>query len=175
MRRMQRDEIKQEAALEEKVIPRKDEVIMPEFLETTHDKFIFKVKTGYFYTEDDYWVDIKDAIATVGVTDYLQKSGGDVAFVEPGAPGKVVEKGDELGEIETIKTTMGLVSPVAGKISEINEKLAAQPELINNDPYGEGWIYRIELADPGNAARHFLQAGQYLEFIKGKLEKWSAV
>ena len=147
---------------------------MPEFFETTHDKFIFKVKNGYFYTEDDYWVDIQGAIATVGVTDYLQKSGGDVAFVEPVGPGRVVEKGDELGEIETIKTTMGLVSPVAGKVIEVNEELEARPELINDDPYGAGWICRVELADLRDAGGQFLQAGQYLEFIKGKLEKWSA-
>ena len=147
---------------------------MPEFLETTHDKFIFKVKVGYLYTEDDYWMDIQGAIAMVGVTDYLQKSGGDVAFVEPVASGKVVGKGEELGEIETIKTTMALISPVAGKVIQVNEDLEAQPELINNDPYGAGWICRIELFDPENMAGQVLQAEQYLEFIKGKLAKWSA-
>ncbi len=146
---------------------------MAEFLETTFDKFIFKVKKGYFYTEDDYWVDIQGDVATIGVTDYLQKSGGDVAFVEPVASGKVVGNGDELGEIETIKTTMGLISPVAGKVIEVNGELEAHPELINNDPYGAGWICRIELAEPGNATEQFLHAEQYLEFIKGKLEKWS--
>lgn len=144
---------------------------MPEFLETTHDKFIFRVKTGCLYTEDEYWVDIKDAIATVGVTDYLQKSSGDVAFVEPVTPGKNVKKGEELGEMETIKTTMGLISPVAGRVIEINGELEARPELINDDPYGAGWICRIELAGPEEGKDGFLDAETYMEQLKGKLNR----
>jgi len=144
---------------------------MAEFLETTFDKFIFKVKAGYFYTDDDYWVDILSAVATVGVTDYLQKSNGDVAFVEPVTAGKEVKKGDELGEIETIKVTLNLISPVTGKVIEVNQELEAHPELINNDPYGAGWICRIELADPDGAKDGFLQAEAYMELMKGKIER----
>jgi len=144
---------------------------MAEFLETTFDKFIFKVKTGYLYTDDDYWVDIRGTVATVGVTDYLQKSNGDVAFVEPAAVGKSVKKGEELGEIETIKVTLNLISPVSGRVSEVNQELEAHPELINNDPYGAGWICRIELADPEGAKDGFLQAEAYMELMKGKIEK----
>jgi len=144
---------------------------MAEFLETTFDKFIFKVKTGYLYTDDDYWIDILGSVATIGVTDYLQKSNGDVAFAEPVKPGKEVKKGDELGEIETIKVTLNLVSPVSGRVSEINQELEAHPELINSDPYGTGWICRIELVDPEGAIDGFLQAEAYMELMKGKLEK----
>jgi glycine cleavage system H protein len=144
---------------------------MAEFLQTTFDKFIFKVKVGYFYTEDDYWVDIRSTVATVGVTDYLQKSNGDVAFVEPAIVGKSVKKGEELGEIETIKVTLNLISPVTGRVSEVNQELEAHPELINNDPYGAGWICRIELADPQGAKDGFLQAEAYMELMKGKIER----
>ena len=144
---------------------------MTEFLETTFDKFIFKVKTGCFYTDDDYWVNIQDSVATVGVTDYLQKSNGDVAFVEPVAAGKEVKKGDELGEIETIKVTLNLISPVTGRIIEINRQLEASPELVNSDPYGGGWICRIELADPAGAKDGLIQAESYMELMKGKLER----
>jgi glycine cleavage system H protein len=144
---------------------------MAEFLQTTFDKFIFKVKTGYFYTDDDYWVDILGSVATVGVTDYLQKSNGDVAFVDPVKPGKEVKKGEELGEIETIKVTLNLISPVAGKVSEVNQELEAHPELINSDPYGAGWICRIELADPDGVKEGFLQAEAYMELMKGKIER----
>jgi glycine cleavage system H protein len=144
---------------------------MAEFLETTFDKFIFKVKTGYLYTDDDYWVDIRSTVATVGVTDYLQKSNGDVAFVEPAVVGKSVKKGEELGEIETIKVTLNLISPVTGRVSEVNQELEAHPELINNDPYGAGWICRIELADPQGAKDGFLQAEAYMELMKGKIER----
>jgi glycine cleavage system H protein len=144
---------------------------MAEFLETTFDKFIFTVKVGYLYTEDDYWLDIRGAVATVGVTDYLQKSNGDVAFVEPVKPGKEVKKGDELGEIETIKVTLNLISPVAGKVCEVNQELETHPELINSDPYGAGWICRIELADPEGTKLRLFQAEAYMEIMKGNIEK----
>jgi len=148
---------------------------MAEFLETTFDKFIFKVKTGYLYTDDDYWVDIRGTVATVGVTDYLQKSNGDVAFVEPAAVGKSVKKGEELGEIETIKVTLNLISPVSGRVSEVNQELEAHPELINNDPYGAGWICRIELADPQGEKVGFLEAEAYMELMKGKIERGQVI
>lgn len=144
---------------------------MADFLETTFDKFIFTVKLGYLYTEDDYWLDIAGSVATVGVTDYLQKSNGDVAFVEPVAPGKEVKKGDELGEIETIKVTLNLISPVAGKVCEVNQELEAHPEFINSDPYGAGWICRIELADPEGTKEGLLQAEVYMEIMKVKIER----
>jgi glycine cleavage system H protein len=144
---------------------------MAEFLETTFDKFIFTVKEGYLYTDDDYWVDIRGPVATVGVTDYLQKSSGDVAFVEPVAPGKEVKKGEELGEIETIKVTLNLISPVTGRVIEVNQQLEASPELINSDPYEAGWICRIELADSEVAKDGFLQAEAYMELMKGKIER----
>jgi glycine cleavage system H protein len=144
---------------------------MTEFLETTFDKFKFTVKVGYLYTDDDYWMDIQGTVATVGVTDYLQKSNGDVAFVEPVAVGKSVKKGEELGEMETIKVTLNLVSPVTGKVIEVNQQLEAHPELINSDPYGAGWICRIELADPEGAKDGFLQAEAYMELMKVKIEK----
>jgi glycine cleavage system H protein len=144
---------------------------MAEFLETTFDKFIFTVKVGYLYTDDDYWLDIVGSVATVGVTDFLQKSNGDVAFVEPVAPGKEVKKGDELGEIETIKVTLNLISPVTGKVIEVNQQLEAHPELINNDPYVEGWICRIELADPEGEKLRLIQAESYMELMKGKIER----
>lgn len=144
---------------------------MAEFLETTFDKFIFRVKVGSFYSEDDYWVEIDGRVATVGVTDYLQKSSGDVAFIEPVAPGRQVKKGDELGEMETIKVTLNLLSPVGGKIIEVNGELEAHPELINSDPYGAGWICRIELADPEGEKGGLLQADAYMELMKGKIER----
>lgn len=143
---------------------------MAEFLETSFDKFIFKVKIDCLYTDDDYWVDILGSVATVGVTDYLQKSNGDVAFVEPVAPGKEVKKGDQLGEIETIKVTLNLISPVTGRVREVNQELEAHPEIINSDPYGSGWICRIELADPEGAKAGLLQAEAYMELMKGRLK-----
>ncbi|MGA2150834.1 MAG: biotin/lipoyl-containing protein, partial [Geobacteraceae bacterium] len=99
------------------------------------------------------------------------KSSGDVAFVEPVAPGKEVKKGEELGEIETIKVTLNLISPVTGRVIEVNQQLEASPELINSDPYEAGWICRIELADSEVAKDGFLQAEAYMELMKGKIER----
>ncbi len=144
---------------------------MAEFLETTFDKFIFRVKVGSYYSEDDYWVDIDGRVATVGMTDYLQKSNGDVAFYEPVAPGRQVKKGEDLGELETIKVTLNLLSPVSGKVTEVNGELEAHPELINNDPYGAGWICRIELDDPEEAKGRLMQAKAYMELMKGKIAR----
>lgn len=144
---------------------------MIEYLETTFDKFIFKVKVGNYYSENDLWVNIEKRIATIGVTDYLQKSSGDVAFLEPSTPGCEIKAGDNLGELETMKVTIELQSPVNGRIVETNRELVAHPELINNDPFGAGWICRIELADPEGEKRRLLQAEAYMELMKGKIER----
>jgi len=142
-----------------------------EFLETTFDKFIFKVKVGSYYSENDFWVNIDGRVATVGITDYLQKSSGDVAFIEPIPPGGEVEAGGKLGELETMKVTLDLQSPVNGRVVEINRELGAHPELINSDPYGYGWICRIELSDPEVEKGRLLQAEAYMELMKGKIER----
>jgi len=142
-----------------------------EYLETTFDKFIFKVKVGNYYSENDFWVNIEEGAATVGITDYLQKSSGDVAFLEPILPGNEVRAGDKLGELETMKVTIELQSPVNGRIIEANRDLEAHPELINSDPYGAGWICRIELADPEGEKSRLLKAETYMELMKVKIER----
>lgn len=144
---------------------------MAEYLETTFEKFIFRVKVGYLYSNEDFWVDIRGAIAKVGLTDFLQKSKGDLAFLETVEPGTLVKIGQELGKIETIKATFGIVSPVAGKLVEVNHELENSPHLINSDPYGAGWVYKIELADPDGDRKALLQAESYMELMKQKIER----
>lgn len=144
---------------------------MVEYLETTYKKFIFKVKVGYLYSQEDFWADIKGKTATIGLSDYLQKSKGDVAFLEMINPGTRVEIGQELGKIETIKATFGIISPVAGKVVEVNTELDTSPQLINTDPYGSGWIYKIELNDPEKARSALLGTEDFMELMKGKIEK----
>ncbi len=122
---------------------------MGEFLETTFEKFIFKVKVGYLYSKEEFWANIQDGVATVGLTDFMQKAKGDVAFLETVEPGLEVKQGDEIGTIETIKATFAIISPVSGKVVEVNPEIDSSPYLINHDPYGGGWIYRIQLSDPG--------------------------
>ena len=142
---------------------------MSEFLETTFEKFIFKVKVGYFYSKEEFWADIRDGSARVGLTDFLQKSKGDVAFLETVEPGTEIKQGQEIGKIETIKATFGIISPVSGKVAEVNPEMDASPYLINHDPYGAGWIYRIELSDPEGDEAQLMDAKEYFEIMKGKI------
>jgi glycine cleavage system H protein len=142
---------------------------MAEFLETTYEKFIFKVKVGYFYSREEFWADFQDGVAAIGLTDFLQKSKGDVAFLETVEPGTEVRRGDEIGKIETIKATFGIISPVSGKVVEVNPEMDANPYLINHDPYGGGWIYRIELSDPEGDKAQLIEANEYFELMKDKV------
>jgi glycine cleavage system H protein len=142
-----------------------------DFLETTFEKFIFRVKVGYLYSNEDFWVDVRGPVATVGLTDFLQKSKGDVAFLETVEPGTMVKRGQELGKIETIKATLVIASPVEGKVVEINSELEGSPHLINSDPYGAGWICRIELSAHDGDKAALLQAEGYMELMKQKIER----
>jgi glycine cleavage system H protein len=142
---------------------------MEEYLEHTYDKFIFRIKVAYRYSKDDFWVDLRSDPAPIGVTDFLQKARGDVAFLETVEPGTVVEHGQEVGKIETIKATFGIASPVTGTIVEVNPDLEASPFLINQDPYGAGWIYKVHVSTPATEAGNLLAAPEYLEVMKEKV------
>jgi len=144
---------------------------MEKFLETTYDKFIFRVKTDCFYTKDDFWVYLQGKIATVGVTDFQQKVRGDVVFLETIKPGTEAKQGQGIGTIETIKATFEILSPVTGKVVEVNPDMYENPYLINQDPYGTGWIYRIELTDPEGDKIALLNAQDYFEVMKEKIHQ----
>jgi glycine cleavage system H protein len=143
---------------------------MEEFLEVAFDKFIFRAKVGYLYSKDEFWADVQGGVVTVGLTDFLQKSMGDVTFLETVGSGTQVERGQEIGTIETMKVAFGLISPITGTVLEVNPELELRPERINNDPYGAGWIYRIELVRPEDLAE-LLPADRYLELLKEKIEE----
>ena len=142
---------------------------MGEFLETTFEKFIFKVKVGYLYSQEEFWANIQDGVATIGLTDFMQKAKGDVAFLEIVEPGAEVKQGGEIGKIETIKATFSILSPVSGKVAEVNPEIDASPFLINQDPYGAGWIYRIKLSDPEGDKAQLMDAKEYFELMKDKV------
>ena len=99
------------------------------------------------YTPDHEWVRHEGDHAVVGVTDYAQGELGDVVFVEVDKVGEMVQKGETFGSIEAVKTVSDLFMPVSGTITELNEALESNPEAVNKDPYGEGWIVRIKLSD----------------------------
>lgn len=112
-------------------------------LSFTLDKFTFTILSDRLYHPDGLWVMESGDRLFVGVTDYFQQQAGDVAFAEPVEPGSVVAAGDRLADIETIKVDSEVVSPVSGTVVEVNEKLTFEAEIINHDPYGEGWLVAI--------------------------------
>jgi glycine cleavage system H protein len=99
------------------------------------------------YTKDHEWIEVKGDTGTVGVTDFAQKELGDVVFVELPEVGRRLKQGEEFGTIESVKAVSEIYSPVSGEVIEANVALKDHPELVNQEPYGKGWILRIRLAD----------------------------
>ena len=100
------------------------------------------------YTSEHEWIRVEGDEAYVGITDYAQSELGEIVFVDVPTLGETVGQGEVFGSIEAVKTVSDLNMPVTGEVLEINGALDAQPELVNNDPYGEGWIIRISVKDP---------------------------
>jgi glycine cleavage system H protein len=98
-----------------------------------------------YYTETHEWVTVEGPIATVGITDHAQAQLGDVVFLELPRSGKLLEAGDTFGVVESVKAASDLYSPVAGAVLEVNESLNAHPEQVNADPYGAGWLIKVQL------------------------------
>ena len=99
------------------------------------------------YTQDHEWVRVEGDVVTVGVTDFAQGELGDVVFVEIETEGETLDKGETFGTVEAVKTVSDLFMPVGGEVAEFNEALADEPELVNKDPYGKGWMIKIKVAD----------------------------
>ena len=116
------------------------------------------------YTDQHEWIRIEDGVATVGITDHAQNSLGDITFVELPADDIVVEKNEEISTIESTKAASSIYAPVGGKMAEINVSLEDAPEQVNNDPYGNGWMFKIEMVDAGDLDS-FMDAKAYEDFI----------
>ena len=118
------------------------------------------------YTSDHEWINIEDhEAATVGITHHAQDALGDVVFVDLPAVGSTFKKGDVAGVVESVKAAVDLYMPVAGEIVEVNEALRADPSLANTDPQGEGWFFKIRLADGADLA-HLLDQTAYDALLK---------
>jgi glycine cleavage system H protein len=143
---------------------------MTEFLEAIVDKFAFKVATDRLYTEDHLWVKLEDGLARIGVTDYLQQTSGDVAFAEPMDKGTALTPGDELANVETMKTTLAIPSPLSGVIKSVNSRLEDEPELVNQDPYGAGWLVELEAYNWEAEKESLLEASAYYKQMKAEAE-----
>ena len=101
------------------------------------------------YTKDHEWVKVDGDVATIGVTDYAASQLGDVVFVDLPAVGKAVDQFATFGVVESVKAVSDLYAPVSGEITDVNAELGAKPELVNSDPFGDGWMIRVKVADPG--------------------------
>lgn len=116
------------------------------------------------YTKDHEWVRVEGTIATVGITDFAQGELGDIVFVDVDTVDEALEAGAVFGSVEAVKTVSDLYLPLSGKVIEFNGALEDQPELLNSDPYGEGWIIKLEISE-GVDQSELLSSEQYLEVI----------
>jgi glycine cleavage system H protein len=117
------------------------------------------------YAKSHEYVHVEGDVGTIGITDYAQKELGDVVFVELPQVGTQLEAGDELGSIESVKAVSELFAPVSGEVTEVNEALADKPELVNTDPYGDGWMVKIRLSD-ASEVDELMAADEYEEYIE---------
>jgi len=140
-----------------------------EFYELSFDKFGLKVPKGYWFAGYDTWAKVDGNQATVGITDFLQTKMGDVAFFTP-SEDQVLEQDDVLGTIESIKATIDLTMPVSGRVVEYNPRLKEHPEVISEDPYGDGWIVKVELSDWEADRTMLLPADKYFELMQEKVK-----
>lgn len=116
------------------------------------------------YSKTHEWVKLEGSAATIGITDFAQGELSDIVMVELPQAGREVKIEDSIGVIEAVKAVSDLYSPVSGKIAEVNDKLSSAPETINSDPYGEGWIVKMELTDPSELEK-LMDAAAYKEFL----------
>jgi len=102
------------------------------------------------YTEDHEWIRIEGDTAFVGITDFAQGELGDIVYVEVETVGDVIEAGEIFGTVEAVKTVSDLFMPVSGEVMEFNDQIESNPELVNSDPYGEGWLIKLKITDKGD-------------------------
>ena len=123
-----------------------------------------------YYTRNHLWVRIQGTRATVGVTDYAQREMGEVLFVDLPEEGSQVEKDDVFGSLESSKTVAELRCPVSGEIASISKDLEEEPSLVNDDPYGRGWLIVVEIDDP-NELEEMINAADYEEMLEQEAEE----
>lgn len=119
------------------------------------------------YNKSHEYVHVEGGIGTIGITEYAQKELGDVVFVELPQVGSELEQGDEMGSIESVKAVSELFAPVSGEVVEVNELLTDKPDLVNSDPYGDGWMIRVRLSHP-EEMEELLSAADYDEYVENE-------
>ena len=122
------------------------------------------IPSNLYYTKEHEWIRVEGNEAFVGITDYAQSELGEIVFVDINTEGETLAQGDVFGSVEAVKTVSDLNMPVTGEVLEINEAINDQPELVNNDPYGEGWMIKISVVNPDDL-NNLLDAEGYQALI----------
>ena len=128
-----------------------------------------KIPADLIYTKEHEWILVENDIATIGVTDYAQQELGDVVYVELPAEGQELEPKDEFGSVESVKAVSEIYAPIGGTVTEINSDLDDNPELVNDDPYGDAWMIRVKISDK-TQLEALMSAEQYEEYITEETE-----
>lgn len=124
-----------------------------------------KLPDNLKYTQDHEWVLVDGDVATVGITEFAQGELGDIVFVEIETEGESLEKGEIFGTVEAVKTVSDLFMPVSGEVIEVNEGLADNPEIVNKDPYGDGWMIKVKIANE-TELDDLLSPGEYQKMVE---------
>jgi glycine cleavage system H protein len=149
-----------------------EENTMPEYLEIPLDKFTFRVATDRSYSPDGVWLqDLGDSRIRVGVTDFVQQHSGDVAFASAPKTGTTLAAGDEFAALETVKVNLSLALPISGTVLEVNPALDTSPEVINQDPYGDGWLVVIHAVAWEADRAGLLAPAAYLSAMQGQVQQ----
>jgi glycine cleavage system H protein len=125
---------------------------------------------GLKYSKEHEWVLVEDNTATIGITEYAQEELGDVVYVELPEVGEKIVKDDPFGAVESVKAVSDVYAPVSGAVLEVNDQLPDNPEAINDDPYGDGWMIRVELSDLDDL-KDLMDAEEYAEYVAQQKEE----
>jgi glycine cleavage system H protein len=125
---------------------------------------------GLKYSKEHEWVATDDSLATIGITDHAQEQLGEIVFIELPAVGDKVSKDDPFGVVESVKAVSDIYAPVSGTVVAINEDLPESPEVVNEDPYGDGWLIKVKISDPADY-EDLMDADEYDEMVAQEKEE----
>lgn len=125
-----------------------------------------KKKSDLLYTQEHEWVSVEDDVATCGISDYAQQQLGDVVFVELPEVGKTVAQSEEIAVVESVKAASDIYAPIGGEVIEVNDALEDEPGLVNGDPTGEGWFFRLRVENP-DELQGLMDEEAYQDYVEG--------
>lgn len=123
------------------------------------------IQKGLQYTKEHEWILIEENVATIGITDFAQESLGDITYVQLPKEGETIQKNDTFGVVESVKAVSDLYAPISGRVVEVNHPLLEAPELINEDPYNEGWMVKVEMDETGDR-EDLMSSDEYKDYVE---------